>query len=74
MFIYLCHLVVIAATTFVSSIYDYVAKGAMADVRTAAGGKIALCPDTDGHMGSGQQNQRVTICGVGNYNAEAGAG
>lgn len=33
------------------------AKGATADVQTAIGGKIMLDIDTDGHMGSGQQNQ-----------------
>lgn len=33
------------------------AKGATADVQTAIGGKIMLDLDTDGHMGSGQQNQ-----------------
>lgn len=33
------------------------AKGATADVQTAIGGKIMLDIDTNGHMGSGQQNQ-----------------
>ena len=33
------------------------AKGQAADVQTAIGGKIELSIDTDGHMGSGQQNQ-----------------
>lgn len=33
------------------------AKSATADVQTAIGGKIMLDIDTDGHMGSGEQNQ-----------------
>ena len=33
------------------------AKSATADVQTAIGGKIMLDLDTDGHMGSGEQNQ-----------------
>lgn len=33
------------------------AKGAAANVQTAIGGKIILDIDTDGHMGSGQQNE-----------------
>lgn len=37
------------------------AKGATADVQTAIGGKIMLDPDTDGHMGSGQQNECGTV-------------
>lgn len=32
-------------------------KEETADVQTAIGGKIELNPDTEGHMGSGQQNQ-----------------
>lgn len=37
------------------------AKGATADVQTAIGGKIELNPDTEGHMGSGQQNEWGTV-------------
>lgn len=37
------------------------AKGATADVQTAIGGKIMLDLDTEGHMGSGQQNQWGTV-------------
>ena len=37
------------------------AKGATTNVRTAVGGKIELNPDTEGHMGSGQQNQWGTV-------------
>lgn len=36
-------------------------KGATADVQTAIGGKIELNLDTEGHMGSGQQNQWGTV-------------
>lgn len=43
------------------------AKGATADVQTAIGGKIMLDLDTDGHMGSGQQNQWGTVYG---YNGD----
>ncbi|NBH14448.1 ABC transporter permease [Lachnospiraceae bacterium] len=43
------------------------AKGAEADVQTAIGGKIELSLDTDGHMGSGQQNQWGTVYG---YNGD----
>lgn len=43
------------------------AKGATADVQTAIGGKIILDLDTDGHMGSGQQNQWGTVYG---YNGD----
>lgn len=35
--------------------------GATADVQTAIGGKIMLDLDTEGHMGSGQQNQWGTV-------------
>lgn len=42
-------------------------KGATADVQTAIGGKIMLDLDTDGHMGSGQQNQWGTVYG---YNGD----
>lgn len=37
------------------------AKGATADVQTAIGGKIELNLDTEGHMGSGQQNEWGTV-------------
>lgn len=37
------------------------AKGATANVQTAISGKIMLDPDTDGHMGSGQQNEWGTV-------------
>ena len=43
------------------------AKGATTDVQTAIGGKIMLDLDTDGHMGSGQQNQWGTVYG---YNGD----
>lgn len=43
------------------------AKGATADVQTAIGGKIMLDLDTEGHMGSGQQNQWGTVYG---YNGD----
>lgn len=43
------------------------AKDATADVQTAIGGKIMLDLDTDGHMGSGQQNQWGTVYG---YNGD----
>lgn len=43
------------------------AKGATSDVQTAIGGKIMLDLDTDGHMGSGQQNQWGTVYG---YNGD----
>lgn len=43
------------------------AKGANADVRNAIGGKIELNLDTEGHMGSGQQNQWGTVYG---YNGD----
>lgn len=36
-------------------------KGAATDVQTAIGGKIELNLDTEGHMGSGQQNQWGTV-------------
>lgn len=35
--------------------------GATADVQTAIGGKIELNPDTEGHMGDGQQNEWGTV-------------
>ncbi len=41
--------------------------GATADVQTAIGGKIILELDTEGHMGSGQQNQWGTVYG---YNGD----
>lgn len=43
------------------------AKGANADVRNAIGGKIEINLDTEGHMGSGQQNQWGTVYG---YNGD----
>lgn len=43
------------------------ANGATADVQTAIGGKIELNLDTEGHMGSGQQNQWGTVYG---YNGD----
>lgn len=43
------------------------AKGATADVQTAIGGKIELNLDTEGHMGSGQQNRWGTVYG---YNGD----
>lgn len=43
------------------------AKGATADVQTAIGGKIELNLDTEGHMGSGQQNGWGTVYG---YNGD----
>lgn len=43
------------------------AKGATADVQTAIGGKIMLDLDTEGNMGSGQQNQWGTVYG---YNGD----
>ncbi|MDO4313329.1 MAG: ABC transporter permease [Eubacteriales bacterium] len=43
------------------------AKGAAADVQTAIGGKIELNLDTEGHMGSGQQNGWGTVYG---YNGD----
>lgn len=41
--------------------------GATADVQTAVGGKIELNLDTEGHMGSGQQNGWGTVYG---YNGD----
>lgn len=41
--------------------------GATAEVKTAIGGKIMLELDTEGHMGSGQQNQWGTVYG---YNGD----
>lgn len=41
--------------------------GATAEVQTAIGGKIMLELDTEGHMGSGQQNQWGTVFG---YNGD----
>lgn len=43
------------------------AKGATADVRNAIGGKIEINLDTEGHMGSSQQNQWGTVYG---YNGD----
>lgn len=43
------------------------ADGAAADVQTAIGGKIELNLDTEGHMGSGQQNGWGTVYG---YNGD----
>lgn len=43
------------------------AKDAAADVQTAIGGKIELNLDTDGHMGSEQQNEWGTVSG---YNGD----
>lgn len=43
------------------------ANGVTADVQTAIGGKIELNLDTEGHMGSGQQNQWGTVYG---YNGD----
>lgn len=43
------------------------AKGATAGVQTAIGGKIELNLDTEGHMGSGQQNEWGTVYG---YNGD----
>ncbi len=43
------------------------ANGATAEVQTAIGGKIELTLDTEGHMGSGQQNEWGTVYG---YNGD----
>lgn len=60
-------LTIIAAFLLTGIAIRDAANGAAADVQTAIGGKIEIELDTEGHMGSGQQNGWGTVYG---YNGD----